>query len=98
MNRTEERRSCVRCEHRNADGIEYEYILSVRESERLASFRLPLYSVRVVMTDANGERRDAELTDAFLSPTAAFSFFNRIVDNLATPIDLPFVFEDEMAT
>ena len=96
MNTTEEKSACVRCERRNEDGNEYEYTLTVRESDKTASFRLPLYSIRVAMTTADGQRREAALNDVFLSPKAAFDFFNRIVDNLATPIDLPFVYEDEM--
>ena len=95
MNTTKEKTTCVRCERRQADGNEYEYTLTVRESDMTASFRLPLYSVRVAMTTADGQRREAELSDAFRSPRTAFSFFNRIVENLATPIDLPFVYDDE---
>ena len=95
MNTTKEKCTLVRSERRNEDGNEYEYTLTVRESDKTASFRLPLYSVRVAMTTVDGQRREAELKDAFRSPRTAFSFFNRIVDNLATPIDLPFVYDDE---
>ena len=96
MNTTEEKTACVRCERRQSEGNEYEYTLTVRESNMTASFRLPLYSVQVAMTTEDGTRREARLTDAFLSQKMAFAFFNRIVENLATPIDLPFVYEDEM--
>ena len=95
MNITKEKRAIVRSEIRREDGIEYEYTLTVSESDKTASFRLPLYSIRVAMTTADGQRREAELKDAIRSPRTAFSFFNRIVDNLATPIDLPFVYDDE---
>ena len=96
MNITKKKNMLVRSERRNEDGNEYEYTLTVSESDKTASFRLPLYSIRVAMTTADGQRREAELNDAFRSPRTAFTFFNRIVDNLATPIDLPFVYEDEM--
>ena len=96
MNITKKKSAIVRSEIRHEDGNEYEYTLTVSESDKTASFRLPLYSIRVAMTTADGLRREAELSDAFRSPRTAFSFFNRIVDNLATPIDLPFVYEDEM--
>lgn len=95
MNITKKKSAIVRSEIRHEDGIEYEYTLTVSESDMTASFRLPLYSIRVAMTTADGQRREAELSDAFRSPRTAFSFFNRIVDNLATPIDLPFVYDDE---
>ena len=96
MNTTKEKTTCVRCERRQADGNEYEYTLTVRESDMTASFRLPLYFVRVAMTTAVGVRREAELNDIFISQKTALTFFDRIVENLATPIDLPFVYEDEM--
>ena len=67
----------------------------MRESDKTASFRLPLYSVRVAMTTTDGVKREAVLNDAFRSPMVALAFFERVVDNLATPIDLPFVYEDE---
>lgn len=95
MNITKKKNMLVRSERRQEDGNEYEYTLTVRESDKTASFRLPLYSIRVAMTTADGQRREAELNDAFRSPRTAFTFFNRIVDNLATPIDLPFVYDDE---
>ena len=95
MNITKKKNMLVRSERRQEDGNEYEYTLTVSESDKTASFRLPLYSIRVAMTTADGQRRETELNDAFRSPRTAFTFFNRIVDNLATPIDLPFVFEDD---
>ena len=95
MNITKKKNMLVRSERRQEDGNEYEYTLTVSESDKTASFRLPLYSIRVAMTTADGQRREAELNDAFRSPRTAFTFFNRIVDNLATPIDLPFVYDDE---
>lgn len=96
MNITEKRPSTVRCERRQTNDAEYEYILSVRVSERTASFGLQLYSISVTMTTAEGCRSESRLEDVFLSSRAAIAFFDKIVENLATPIDLPFVFEDEM--
>ena len=96
MNITKKKNMLVRSERRNEDGNEYEYTLTVSESDKTVSFRLPLYSIRVAMTTADGQRREAELNDAFRSPRTAFTFFNRIVDNLATPIDLVYIHEDEM--
>ena len=85
----------VRFEERREGGILYEYTLSVEESRRMASYGLSLYSVRVDMTD-EGERTTAELNSVFSSSERAFRFFDRIVDNLVTPIDLPYVYEDEI--
>ncbi len=85
----------VRYEERREGGLLYEYTLSVEESRRTASFGLPLYSVRVDLTE-NGVRTSARLDDAFASSERAFRFFDRAVENLVTPIDLPYVYEDEI--
>ena len=96
MSTTKTKSETVRREQREAEGISYDYTLSVKRSERTASFRLPLYSVGVRIVDERGVESSAMLEDVFLSSESAFAFFDRIVENLATPIDLPFVFEDEM--
>jgi len=88
--------SIVRKESRELDGNLYEYTLSVKISNKVASYRLPLYSVRVEMTDALGRRSSSSLDDVFYDSQRAFSFFNRAVENFATPIDLPYIFEDEV--
>ena len=90
-----EKAKTVREEVRYENGMEYKYTLSVKISDRTASYGLALYSVRVELIDRQGVHSEASLIDAFRSPEAAFSFFYRITSNLATPIDLPFVFEDD---
>ena len=92
-----EKSKIVREEVRYANGMEYKYTLSVKTSEMTASFGLSLYSIRVELIDKRGIHTEATLNDAFRSPEAAFSFFARVTSNLATPIDLPFVFDDERA-
>jgi hypothetical protein len=96
MNTKEKKATTVRCERRQTEDAEYEYILSVRVSDMMASFGLPLYSISAAMTTVDGGRSESRLEDVFLSSKAATAFFDKIVENLATPIDLPFVFEDEM--
>ena len=95
MNTTKTRGTIIRRELLSEGGNEYEYTLSMRESEMTASYCLPLYSVGVKMRRSDGELSEATIEDAFRSAEAAFRFFNLIVENVATPIDLPFVFEDE---
>ena len=95
MFKLKERSRTVRQEIRYDEGMEYIYTLTVRTSDKTASFGLTLYSVAVQLTDNDGVKSEASLVDAFRSSSEAFHFFNRIVGNLATPIDLPFVFEDE---
>ena len=95
MIKVSEKSQTVREEKRTDNGIEYKYTLSVRRSDRTASYGLALYSIKVEMTDLTGAVSEASLVDAFRSAELAFRFFDRVVDNLATPIDLPFVFDDE---
>jgi hypothetical protein len=79
------------------DENKYTYILSRKESSMVASFRIPLYSIRVEMTDFEGNVSYFELKDTFVSEEKAIRFFNKLRENLATPINCPFVFEDEMS-
>lgn len=78
-------------------GNKYTYILSRNKSSMVASFRIPLYSIRVEMTDFEGEDSYFELRDTFASEERAIRFFSKLKENLATPINCPYVFEDEMS-
>ncbi len=79
-----------------AEGMLYEYKLFVRESDRVASFRIKLYSIKVKLTDRNGYETEAELNDAFSDIGKAVVFYDKLVDNLATPLNLHYILEDEM--
>lgn len=86
----------VRSETREKDGIGYEYELIMKESGRVASFKIPLYSVSVKMTNENGEVTEADTDDVFADPGKALVFYEKLVNNLATPIDLAYIIEDEL--
>ncbi len=92
-NKSKER--IVRVERAEADGLLYEYRLLVKESTKLASYGLPLYSISIEMTDESGVKSSFTLSEAFVEAEKAFHFFDKLVENLATPIDLPYVFEDD---
>lgn len=77
------------------DGIIYRYILTAKKSKKVASFALPLYSVEVIMTK-DGEITKNSIDDAFADAGKALCFFEQISKNLATPIDLTYVFEDKI--
>ena len=79
-----------------ADGISYTYTLSVSTSKRVASFRLPLYTIGVRMRSADGEVSEADTGAIFADVGKAVVFYERLVDNLATPIDLLYVLEDSI--
>ena len=86
----------VRAREAEADGAKYYYELIMKKSKRVASYRLPLYSISVRMTDKDGKETDATLNDVFSDIGKAMVFFQKIVDNLVTPIDLPYIFEDQI--
>ena len=78
-------------------GAEYRYSLFSSESDRVASYRIPLYSISVEMTDKNGETTYATVGEAFADVGKAIIFYDRLVKHLATPIDLPYILEDEIS-
>lgn len=82
---------------REYDGAIYSYALIKSESTRVSSYRLPLYSVEIAFTDTAGNTTDARAGDLFSSLDKASVFYEKLVKNLATPIDLAYVVEDEMA-
>ena len=87
----------VRTEVREVEGIKYRYELTRRENRSVAGFGIPLYSFAVVMefTDT-GKRSEGNTTDLFADSGKAMRFFEKLVDNLATPIDLAYIVEDEL--
>lgn len=88
--------SVVAKEERCENDFSYTYELILREGRRTADYRLPLYSVKVSMTDPSGRNSQKEVKDVFINKDRAMDFFNKLVRNLATPIDLGYVLEDEV--
>lgn len=84
----------VRVSEVASGGAHYKYTLIVKESRRVASFRLPLYSVRIEMRTADGRLTEAQTGDIFADLGKAVVFYERLVDNLATPINLAYILED----
>ena len=86
----------IRKEERQDEGNTYSYELRLRRGESTADFRLPLYSIRIGMTDTEGVLRQADAKDVFSNKKRAVEFFEKLVRNLATPIDLAYIVEDEL--
>ena len=78
------------------DGICYLYRLTLREGKSTADFRIPLYSIGVEMTDTDGRTTASEAKDIFDNCEKAIAFFEKLSRNLATPIDLNYIVEDEI--
>ena len=75
----------------------YSYELVMKESNKTSSYRLPLYSIKVGFTDELGNFSEAEANELFADPGKALLFFEKLVRNLATPIDTAYILEDEFA-
>lgn len=78
-------------------GNELTYIMSKNISSSIASFRIPLYSVKIEMKDSEGNFSYYELNNVFANEVKVRCFFDKLVSNLATPMNLPFVFDDELS-
>ena len=86
----------IKQELRQTDGAVYQYSLIMSESNKVASYKLPLYSIEINMVDADGNVTNARTKDLFADVGKALSFFRKLCDNLATPLNLPYIIEDEM--
>ena len=96
MKKNDTKREIIKDVTKTDNGIIYRYVLSARRSRKVASFHLPLYSIEVIMTK-DGEVSRNSIDDVFADVGKALSFFEQISKNLATPIDLTYVFEDKIA-
>ena len=96
MKKNDTKREIIKDVTKTDNGIIYRYVLSARKSRKVASFQIPLYSIEVVMTK-DGEVSRNSLEDVFADVGKALTFFEQISRNLATPIDLTYVFEDKIA-
>jgi len=95
-NSVKTKQSVIRIEEREANGYKYRFELLRGESQSTASYRIPLYSVRVTLTEPNGKSGSAEIKEVFADGGKALLFFDKVVRNLATPVDLAYIFEDEL--
>lgn len=85
----------IRRDERNDGTNKYTYELMMSENKRMASYKIPLYSINVDMTDKDGKTTSARIKEAFADAGKAILFYNKVVNNLATPIDMAYILEDE---
>ena len=88
--------TAIRTERREMNGDIYSYELHKKEGAHTECYGLPLYTINVEMRARDGAVTRAEARDRFLDPGHAICFFEKLVRNLATPIDLPYIIEDEL--
>lgn len=87
----------VRTEVKEVEGIKYRYELTRKEDRSVAGFGIPLYSFAVKMEFIDtGRCSEGNTCDLFSDSGKAMRFFEKLVNNLATPIDLAYIVEDEL--
>lgn len=86
----------IRREVREDDTHSYTYELTMSEGSASSCYRIPTYSIAVEMTDRLGQVRSGKIKEAFADAGRAILFFDKVVRNLATPIDLAYIVEDEL--
>lgn len=87
----------VRISKIEANGASYMYSLIVKESDKVASYRLPLYSIKIEMSSADGGHTEAQTGEIFADIGKAVVFYERLIESLATPLNLPYILEDAIA-
>ena len=85
----------IRREILEKDGAFYKYELQMKD-RKCCNNSAPLYLISIEMTLEGGSTTYAETGEIFANVNKAIRFFDKMVTNLATPIDLPYILEDEI--
>ncbi|MBE6636007.1 MAG: hypothetical protein E7617_07415 [Ruminococcaceae bacterium] len=95
MKKREPKEECIKDVTCTDGGIVYRYMMFERKSLKVASYRIPLYTIKVIMQTPE-KTTESSVADAFSDIGKATVFFNKLVENLATPIDLEYTYEDKI--
>ncbi|MBQ4070902.1 MAG: hypothetical protein IJD51_00610 [Clostridia bacterium] len=88
---------CIRQRRRCEGGDTYIYELIYNTDTVTTTVGIPVYSLRVRMEcGRTGKVTEAHTGGIFADERKAERFFDKLCDNLATPIDLAYVVEDEL--
>ena len=79
-----------------SDGAQYKYTLVVKSIKRHFAPKLPSYSVLIEMQTANGMTTSAESGYIFVDIGKAIVFYERLIEHLCTPLNLPYILEDSL--
>lgn len=86
----------IKSETRDVKNGKCTYNLLMKESKRVASYGIPLYSVSVELCDEFGNITTAVTKDIFSDVGKAMVFFENVVKSRATPRELPYIAEDAL--
>ena len=81
-------------EERRLEGCTLKYRLSCETSRKVSSFGLRLYSIRIELSDGESVT-SSDAKEIFSDGGKAVCFFNKLVNELATPLDLAYILEDD---
>ena len=81
----------IKSQSREKDGIKYSYTLVMNDEVSTPT----LHTVKIRMKSNDGSINTYAKEEIFAAQASAVAFLDKLVDNLATPINLPFVIADE---
>ena len=87
----------VKCDTVKTGSAVYKYTLYASESQNVVSYRMPLYSISIEMTDENGKATKSKIENVFCDIGKAIVFYEHLKENLATPLNLPYILEDKIS-
>ena len=79
-----------------ADGAKYKYTLLVKEIRRHFAPKLPSYSIRIEMLLPSGDVTRDESGFIFVDFGKAIVFYERLIEHLCTPLNLPYILNDSI--
>ena len=95
MRRQDKTHETVREDIRETEGFICRYRLVKKKSLKVASYLMPLYSIEVQF-EKDGEITKNSLENIFSDIGKALVFYEQLVENMASPADLPYIMEDRI--
>ena len=95
MRKQDKTHETVREDIRELEDYMCTYRLVKKKSLKVASYLMPLYSIEVIFTK-DGESTKNSLENIFSDIGKALVFYEQLVENLASPADLPYIMEDRI--
>ena len=95
MKKKDKTHEIIKEEIREEEGCTLRYRLIKKKSLKVASYLMPLYSIEVALIK-DGVTSKNTVENIFSDIGKALVFYDQLVDNLASPADLPYIMEDRI--
>ena len=79
------------------NGAKYTYTLLLKRVKRRYAPKLPSYSVMIEMKSEDGRITSAESGYIFVDLGKAIVFYERLIEHLCTPLNLPYILCDSIS-